>query len=160
TARPTSTEIHERWQRLTGSRGHLSDPEFAHYIAVTLSTLVLEGKQAAAFRRRVELCAQLMAGEGASDDIFREALALRGELSGARMAERRWDAAQAMVDDRTSRSWASQNRAWQLRQLGVSGFPEQVVVGLFVNQERSADPVDELVRRDAFQHACAMRANE
>ena len=102
-----------------------------------------------------QVCAKLMAGEGASDALYREHVALRNVLLGARMAERMWDAAQAMVDERTSRSWASQNRAWQRRMLGVSGFPEQVVVGLFVNQDQSSDPVDELVRRDAFQRACA-----
>ena len=160
TVRSTSADIYERWKKLTGSRGHPSDPEFAHYISTTLSTLVLEGKQAAAFRRRAELCAKLMAGEGASDALYREHIALRSVLLGARMAERMWDAAQAMVDERTSRSWASQNRAWQRRMLGVSGFPEQVVVGLFVNQDQSSDPVDELVRRDAFQRACAQRAHE
>src|SRR5258706_9532911 len=98
TARPTSTDILERWRTLTGSRGHPSDPEFAHYVSTTLSTLVLEGTQTVAFRKLVELCAQLMAGEGSSDAIYAEVRALRGELAGARLAGRMWDAAYAMVD--------------------------------------------------------------
>ena len=35
-------EILERWHGLTGRHGHPSDPEFAHYIAMTLDALVLD----------------------------------------------------------------------------------------------------------------------
>ena len=42
TTRPTSTDVLERWRRLTGHQGHPDDPEFAHYLSMTLATLVLD----------------------------------------------------------------------------------------------------------------------
>src|SRR5258706_11266031 len=50
TRRPTSTDILEQWRTVTGRQGHPTDPEFAHYVAVTLSTLVLEGQLVAKLR--------------------------------------------------------------------------------------------------------------
>jgi AraC-like DNA-binding protein len=159
TARPRGADIIERWRVLTGAPGHPSDPEFSHYLSTTLSTLVLEGDQSTTFRKHLECTTRLMAGEGPSDEIYEHVRTFRSELSNVRLPERMWDAARAMVDERTSRTWASQNRAFQLHQLNVRGFPEQLLVGLLVNRDRSADPVDEIVRCDAFQRMCAERAN-
>jgi AraC-like DNA-binding protein len=125
-----------------------------------LSTLVLEGTHSATFRKLVDHLAKLMSGEGPSDDTYQVVRALRAELMKVRLPERMWDAARAMVDERTSRTWASQNRAFQLMQLNVRGFPEQLLVGLLVSRERTPDPVDEIVRCEAFQRVCVERANE
>src|SRR5262245_5451693 len=45
TRRPRSEDIQERWRWLTGRQGHPSDPEFAHYLSMTLDTLTLEGER-------------------------------------------------------------------------------------------------------------------
>jgi hypothetical protein len=64
TARPTGTDILERWRAVTGEQGHPSDREFLHYVTVTLETLVLDGGRVAAFRRMLECLALLLAGQG------------------------------------------------------------------------------------------------
>ena len=86
-ARPTSAEILERWRWLTGRQGHPSDPEFAHYLAVTLSTLVLDGPYASIFERLMIRLARLMAGEGRAGEVLAEAEALRDKLEEARSVD-------------------------------------------------------------------------
>jgi AraC-like DNA-binding protein len=158
TRRPDSTEILERWRWLTGRRGDTEDPEFAQYLVATLSVLVLEEKRAAAFQRLVESVASLMAQAGAADDTFAEIAALREALGAARLPEHTWEVARALVDERTSRGWASTSRSFRLRQLGVTRFPDQVVVGLCVDPGASLDPIDQIVRGHAFRRAAVERA--
>jgi hypothetical protein len=43
TRRPTSGDLLKRWRWLTGRNAHPSDPEFAHYLSLTLGTLTLDG---------------------------------------------------------------------------------------------------------------------
>jgi AraC-like DNA-binding protein len=154
TARPESAEILERWRALTGRQGHPADPEFADYLTVTRGTLVLEGGHAAKFQRLVEALARLMAEEGSADAIRAEISSLRIDLSAARRVDRMRRAAREIVDERTGRKWASAHSASRLRDMGVQRFPEHVVVGLMVGRDRQRDPVDELLTRDALQHAC------
>ena len=154
TARPTSTEVLERWRVITGHQGHPDEPEFAHYLSMTLSTLVLEGSLVAALSRFLTCWTQLMAGEGHAVALLAEADVLRGKLEQARMVELMWTAAQSMVHEWTSRSWSSQHLAGDLTRLGLSAPPDQLAIGLMVSLQRDVDPVDDLLRRDAFQRAC------
>jgi AraC-like DNA-binding protein len=152
TVRPTGAEILERWRWLTGRQGHPADPEFAHYLSVTLSTLVLEGPYATIFERLMIRLARLMAGEGKAGQILREAEVLRDKLEEARSVDLTWEFARSMVDERTTRSWASRHRRAALARVGLSKAPDLALVGLTVG--RGADPVDDLIRREAFQRAC------
>ena len=153
TERPTSASVLDSWRALTGRQGHPADPEFSHYVAVTLSTLVLDRKHLAQYQRLVECVARLMASEDPSEDLFREIDVLSDSLAPTRLVERVWQAAHAMVDGRLTRIWSSAHRETRLPALGLTSFPEQVVVGLFVNRETERDPVEELLRREAFQRA-------
>jgi AraC-like DNA-binding protein len=154
TTRATSAEILERWRWLTGRQGHPSDPEFAHYLSVTLSTLVLEGQQALVFERLMTRLARLMAGEGRAGEVLAEAEVLRDKLEEARSVDLTWESARSMVDERTTRLWASRHRAVALSRVGLSRAPELALVGLVVSRDSELDPVEDLLRRDAFQRAC------
>jgi AraC-like DNA-binding protein len=160
TARLSADDLLERWRRLTGRQGHPSDPEFSHYVSMSLSTLVLEGEQVGKLERILRCLARLMAGEGRAETELEQAAALRDSLEKeTRGVERAWDAACGMVDESTSLRWASPNEAEELAWLGLSRFPKQVLVGLTVDGQ-SADPVARLVHRDAFQRACVALARK
>jgi len=154
TAPPTSTDVLEQWRTVTGRQGHPADPEFTHYVGVTSSTLVLDGNLVGKFRRMLECLAALMVGRGSSEVILARVASLRGELSIARLPERVWEAARAMVDERTSRVWSDPVRGPQRRGLGLTGSPEHVVVGLVTGRQRNTDPVTDVLRRHAFQRTC------
>ncbi|HEV8246312.1 MAG TPA: AraC family transcriptional regulator, partial [Polyangiaceae bacterium] len=154
TSRPTSTEILERWRRLTGRHDHPSDPEFAMYVDVSLSTLVLDKQQRGAFQRLLERMAALMASESSVEDVRNAIKSLGAELGEVRFVENVWGAARMLVDERTSRSWTRSELTEQREALGLKAIPDSVVVGLFVNRRRDSDPVDDLLRGDAFQRAC------
>jgi AraC-like DNA-binding protein len=153
--RPTAEFILAAWHDLTGRQGHPADAEFASYLAQTLDTLVLTGDQNRSFEALLECYARLLAGEGAADALANRAEVLQKKLETSRSVERMWDQVRSMVDDRSQRSWASQSRAWSLHELGLSRVPDQVLVGLFVKTASQIDPVDDLVKRDAFQRAVA-----
>ncbi|HEV8245979.1 MAG TPA: hypothetical protein VGP93_09435, partial [Polyangiaceae bacterium] len=159
-SRPTSAELLEGWRSLTGRQGDPADPEFSHYLESALSTLVLEGSDFEAFQALVQCLARLMALEGSAERLLSEIEALQKKLYEARLVERMWRVAHSLVDERTSRAWASPNRRARLWQLGIKRYPEQVIVGLFVNRAADMDPVDELLRRDAFQRACVRLARK
>jgi AraC-like DNA-binding protein len=154
-ARPTSHDVLERWRGLTGRQGHPADPEFASYLATTLATLVLDGDRPAVFEQLIGCLARLLSGEGAADALANEAERLRKRLEPCRAAEHMWEQVRTMVDDRSQRGWASTDRAWYLRELGLSRLPDRVLVGLAVRRARGFDPVDDLVGRDAFQRSVA-----
>ncbi|HEV8247961.1 MAG TPA: hypothetical protein VGP93_19435, partial [Polyangiaceae bacterium] len=151
---PTSSAIFERWRWLSGRQAHTADPEFAEYLSVTLSTLVLEGERFKIFGRFLRCLAKMMAGVGHAEALFAETEPLRAKLEQARYVDRMWEAARSMVDERTSRSWPSPQRLDQMHGTGLEQAPDQVLVALMVNAERETEPVDELLRRDAFQRAC------
>jgi len=154
TSRATSAEILERWRWLTGRQGHPGDPEFAYYLSITLSTLVLEGPHLVTYRRLLVSLARMMTADGRSGALEKEVEALCAELEPVRFVDRMWEGAQSMVDDRTTRVWSSPNYAPHLALLGIRRAPDLVLVGLVHGKRSSSDPVDEAVRRDAFQRAC------
>jgi hypothetical protein len=153
TARPTAKHLLKRWRWLTGRPGDPAEPEFSSYFRTTLSTLVLEGKAASRFERLVGYLAELMAGAGRADEIANRATALRVELERSRFVDRAWDAARAMVDARYSRAEYSAASDYPRKMLGLSRAADQVSVGLFLARVGDMDPVEEGIRRDAFQRA-------
>ncbi|HEV8244703.1 MAG TPA: helix-turn-helix domain-containing protein [Polyangiaceae bacterium] len=157
TARPTSAELMERFRSLSGRQGHPSDPEFSHYLSLTLSALVLGPTEVAIFERLLRILARLMAGEARAPALLAQADKLRAVLERARFVERTWDAVRSMVDERTCRLWSRPALRNALRQLGLPRPPDQIMVGLVVRQ-RELEPVEEVLRHDAFQRACVKLA--
>jgi AraC-like DNA-binding protein len=151
-ARPSATQILERWRRLTGRQAHPADPEFASYLIATFSSLVLDGDKADVFAKLLGCLTQLLIGEGPADRLANEAEGLRVQLEKARFVDRMWEEVQSIVDDRSARAWQSVVKAAHLRYLGLPRTADGVLVGLTVSRG-SSDPVDEAVRRDAFQRA-------
>ncbi|HEV8244840.1 MAG TPA: hypothetical protein VGP93_03695, partial [Polyangiaceae bacterium] len=150
-SRPNSGEILERWRALTGRQGHPADPEFAAYLLETLRTLVLDAESLVTFERLLVCVAGLMAGEKPAAALMNEAEALYLELWETRHVERTWEAVQGMVDDRFPRSWHGADHADPLRILGLTRVPDHVLVGLTLSRAPELEPVDEAIRRDAFQ---------
>src|SRR5262249_111447 len=148
TSRPTSAEILERWRWMTGRHGHPADPQFAHFLTVTLSTLILDGGKDVIFGRFLAILAKLLAGEGRAESLFQEAERLRAQVEQPGFAGRMWNVARSMLDERTSRSWASPHRSAWLASLGLPRVPDQALVGLVMSRQPVAEPVDELLRRD------------
>ena len=116
--RPTAASILEGWHWLTGRRGRPADPEFAQYLAATLSTLVLEGDRADVFGQMLECLADLLAGAGDAEKVANRAEVLRGKLVDVRRIEESWTATQRLVDERVSRGSPESRRrvgAWSPR---------------------------------------------
>jgi AraC-like DNA-binding protein len=153
TARPRASDLVARWQGLTRKQARVSDPEFAHYLACTLATATFEGSTLGAFLRFVKGSCDLLAERGQVQRVARDLAALRAKLVETRFAERSWVAAAEMVDERTSRAWVGSANIGELRFLGLDRGPQHVIVGLLSGHETERDPVDELLRRDAFQRA-------
>jgi AraC-like DNA-binding protein len=153
TARPTSGDLLERWHWLTGTHARMSDPSFCRYVAATLATLTLEGDLLGTFRRLMSCFAALLAGQGAAAQLGADGAAARIELANARFVERMWEAADTMVDERSSHIWLNQSRTNALAFLGMAELPEHVVAGLLVGPVDDPDPIGESLRRDAFQRA-------
>jgi AraC-like DNA-binding protein len=154
TARPTSGDVLARWRWMTGSHGHFGDPAFGHYLTITLSILTLSREHLDELRRLLDCFARLVDYGSDLDTLANEAQELRGKLSGARAPEKMWGAARAMIDERTARGWVTNDRTQELIRLGVRKPPQHVVVGLLLGRPAERDPVDDILRRDAFQRAC------
>jgi AraC-like DNA-binding protein len=152
-ARPTSADILARWRWMTGRQGHPRDPEFAAYLSATLATLVLDAGKLATFERFALCFSLLLSGQGQAGALTSEAHALGAELEQIRIVERTWEAARSMVDHRSSRGWQSVYHAYELHDLGLSRPADSVLVGLAARVGPDIDPVDEAVRRDAFQRS-------
>lgn len=150
-ARPTSAGILEQWRALTERQGHPSDAEFASYLSTTLGSLVLGAGEAVLFERLLSCLAMLLSGAGNAQALMNRAEALRTKLDSVRLVERTWDAVRTMVNERSSRTWASAGHAWTLQALGLSRVADHVLVGLAVRRAPETDPVDDAVRRDALQ---------
>jgi AraC-like DNA-binding protein len=156
TSRASGADLRERWQRVTGRQASLSDPEFAQYLELTLATLVLDSEQQAALQRLLERMAELMAEGCVVDNVHDAIKALDSELWSARFVEVAWEAAEAMVDARSTHIWTRPSQYGAQREaLGLLAPPDQVAVGLFVSRRRDADPVDDRLRERSFQRACA-----
>jgi AraC-like DNA-binding protein len=152
-ARPTTARLVRRWRTLTGRQAHPADPEFAFYLERTMATLVLDDERLPRFERLLECLASLLAGEGNAGRLMNEAEGLVVGLKEIRFAERVWQTARTMLDDRFPRAWQNAGRAYALQNLGVSRRADHVLVGLTVGRKSGADPIDEAVRREAFQRA-------
>jgi AraC-like DNA-binding protein len=150
TRAPNGAEILARWYRLTGRKGHLADPEFAAYLGASLSILVLEGKKATLFKQLIDCVVELMAGEGRADRLTNRVEALRAELEPARFAERTWESVRDLLDERFQRV-SQHGRVNDLRDLGLTREADHLLVGLGVSSSPDPDPVDEVIRRNAFQ---------
>jgi len=152
TAAPTGDDILERWRTLTGRKGHLADPEFAAYLSASLSILVLDGGKVNLFEQLIDCVAKLMAGEGRADRLANRVEALRAALEPARFAERTWENVRDLVDERLQRA-TQHGRLNDLRDLGLSREVDHLLVGLAESRAPEQDPVDEAIRRNAFQRS-------
>jgi AraC-like DNA-binding protein len=152
-SRPTSASILEHWRRLTNRRGHPADPEFAGYLSALQSVLVLQGRDARRFQQLVEQMAALFSGRGDAAKSANRASVLRAELQPVRFVERMWEAVHTILDERSSRTWFNMHRTVELRRLGPTRIADHVLVGLAANLRPDGDPVDEAVRREAFQRS-------
>lgn len=146
-------EVAERWRALTSREADLGDPEFAAYVEMTRSTLVLEGDRAAQLEEMLTLFARLLAGAGRADKLMNGIDRLRVLLLPARRAERNWSAAREMLGETSARRHFSAAAHFDLVKLGLSDPPDQVLVGLAEARSASTDPIEELLRRDALQRA-------
>ncbi len=153
TARPTSIDVIETWRWLTGRQGHPADPAFAAYLGATLATLVLEGANTARFERLLGCLADLFGGRGRADALTNRAHALRLELESARSVERTWQAVRLIVDERSGQAQYSAALSYDLRGVGLARAADHVLVGLTVSRVPDLDPVEDAIRRDAFQRA-------
>jgi AraC-like DNA-binding protein len=152
-ARPSATQVRERWRWLTGRQADLGDPGFVSYLSLTLSSLVLDGRSLRTFRALVERLVRLMVGQGDAARLTNEAESLRTDLEGSRFVDRMWEATRSMVDDRYGQGWHGEARSKQRRHLGLSRVGDDVLVGLTVSSAKGGDPIDEAIRRDGFQRA-------
>ncbi|HEV8246278.1 MAG TPA: hypothetical protein VGP93_10945, partial [Polyangiaceae bacterium] len=159
TQESAAAQIQGRWRNLTGRQGHPADPEFAAFLKATLDVLVLSPDALPSFERLLESLTTLMAGEGRADELLNEVTALTYALAEARAPERMWGLARGIVDERSLRAHFSAASLYPLSEFGVTRSPDQVLVGLLVNTAPATDPVDEAVRRHAFQRACAKLAH-
>ncbi len=152
TSRPTSAEVLERWHGITGGQGRIGDSLFAQYLELTLSTLTLEGSRLRTFERLLACFAELAVGKGDPGARLRDTESLRQSLDEVRYPERVWQSVRSLIDQRSNLSWPEHGRM-ELARLGISEIPEHVIVGLVVGREDERDPIDERLRRDAFQRA-------
>jgi AraC-like DNA-binding protein len=152
---PTAAEVTSRWRALTHQGPSLGDPAFYRYLSQTLATLTLPGSLSSAFTRWMESLAHLMSGTGAQAMWAKRADALTKFLWSARAAERMWEAAQNMVDDRTSHLWSTPIKRDPLRDLGMDRPADDAMAALLQGRSVGRDPVEEVVRRSAFQRAAA-----
>jgi AraC-like DNA-binding protein len=157
-ARPSSVDVVGQWKALTGGQARISDPAFAEYLAATLDTLTLEGRLFKDFESLLALFAQMLNGAPDPDEVARKIATLRARLTAARLAERMWEAASSMVDERTTRVWTSDARGDALKSFGLHRRPSHVVVGLLLGRDGASDPIDAALARDSFQRACADHA--
>ena len=68
-ARSTSTEVLERWHRITNSQGHLSEPTFFRYLEATLATVAFEGPLLETLQRLMACFAEVVSGHGARPSL-------------------------------------------------------------------------------------------
>jgi AraC-like DNA-binding protein len=148
-----STDLLDQWRELSGRYGHLDDPSFARFALSALSTVMLDRRQLSALRRLLVIVATLLASRGDPETLLAEAEQLVDYVAEATFAERMWLAANYMVDPGTARMWQSSRLRDQLAELNMRRVPSHVLVALVANRLDEPDPVEDLVRRNAFQRA-------
>jgi AraC-like DNA-binding protein len=154
TTRPTSAEVSERWLRITGARARVTDSAFVQYLGLALSTLTLDGPRLRSFEGLLECFAGIVVGRGDPAALMAEVQSTRQGLNELRYAERAWQTVRHLIDERTALAWPGHG-GMELARLEVHDVPQHVVVGLVVGREDEPDPIDERIRRDTFQRACA-----
>jgi hypothetical protein len=105
-ARATSTEVLQRWHRITNSRGHLSEPAFFRYLEATLATVAFEGPLLETLQGLMECFADVVSGRGVRPELAKQAAALQAKLDESTLPERMWDAARSMVG-RLTHIWST-----------------------------------------------------
>jgi AraC-like DNA-binding protein len=156
----TAADLAHRWRAIAGRYARTSDPEFSHYAAETLATVMLDDAHLASLEKLMEAVAELVGGHGDPERLAAELEEHTSHVAEARSAARMWDAARAMVDASTARRWASPTQVDQLAELGLAHVPEHAIVGLLARRTEDADPVEELVLRNRFQRASVDLARE
>jgi AraC-like DNA-binding protein len=149
--RASATEVLERWRQLTGLQGHPEDPEFAGYLAANLATVVFDDDQVAAFQRLLTCWGRLATAEGNSEALANQVERDRVVLEAARRVDRMWEDVRSMVDDRFARGWQTRSRAPDLVYWGMPRAPDRALVGLVSTKAEAGDPVEAMVKRNAFQ---------
>lgn len=152
-ARPTSTEVQNRWRWLTGTTARAADPEFAHYLALTLGTATFEGPMLGVLQRFAQTFCRLLGGQAETAWVASSGAALRKKLSAVRLVDRSFEAAAEMVDERTSRAWTSPHWVEHLQFLGAERLPSHAIVGLIAGRHDDFDPIEQILRCDALQRA-------
>jgi AraC-like DNA-binding protein len=160
TERPNAHDVRARFRKLSRREAHLSDPAFAAYLQLVLSTLVLDGKRLALFEKFLDRLALLLADAQPRDRITHEIYRLGQELESARRVESVWEVVRGMIDERSPHLWLSPNRAYDLERLGLSRVPQHVLACLAVDREARSDPVEDALRRHAFQRSAVELAIE
>lgn len=160
TARASTVDVLTEWRGMTGRHGSLTDPEFSQFVAIRTGTLVLGTKQVSDLEALLTGLMRLSLQNVDAARVARETAELRSRLLQARAVERMWRLARSMIDEHTYGNWLSQAKTNDLVKVGVTRFPEHVVVGLLRGSRTDADPIDDLLRRDAFQRSCATFALE
>jgi AraC-like DNA-binding protein len=151
--RPTSADIAERWFAISHTRASLADSAFVRYMSATLATLTLEAHLLGAFRKLMECLAHALSGVGDAEKLARQWDSLLRQLLEARSADRMWEVARSMVDDRTAQRWWTPIMADTLTRLDLKSPPRHAIVGLLRGRPDAPDPIDEALRRHAFQRA-------
>jgi AraC-like DNA-binding protein len=152
--RPTGAEIQARWRWLTGHAADPADPTLSRYMERRMQVLTLDPGRLRDFRRWLECIAALIAGEGDARSVAIRAASLLARLEEARFAERMWESARSMLDDRSARSWLSQQLGDDLARIRMTALPDRVLVGLIARPRRGGDPIGEILKLDLFQRAC------
>jgi AraC-like DNA-binding protein len=150
-AAPTSASVLQSWRWLTGRQGHPTDPEFAAYLQKVLDTLVLDSEKARKLEELMGCFTRLLAGDGSADALSNRAEVLRAEIGQARSIDGIWESVRKMVDERSSRLFHDAAMRSELHALGLSRMPESLLLALTIRRAPAADPVDEAIRRHAFQ---------
>ena len=129
-----------RWRWLTGTNARAADPEFAHYLALTLATATFEGPMLDVLQRFVETFCRVLSGQDDTDSLEVTGAALRKKLSVVRLVDRSFEAAAEMVDEHTSRAWTSPHWEEHLRFLGAQRLPSHAIVGLISGRRMISIP--------------------
>src|SRR5450432_1248393 len=122
-SRASGADILQRWRRLASARGRPSDPGLPEYVGATLATLTLEGSLFDDFKALTSCLAFLMGGQGSVSQLARDAARLRRNLTEARFADRMWEEARTMVDDRSWTQWGTLVNMGGLHRLGLKRPP-------------------------------------
>jgi AraC-like DNA-binding protein len=153
TEAPSSTEVLHRWHELTRTHARPSDASFLSYVSVTLGTLQLAPQELDALEALLDCFANSMLGLGKAEALRQRATALQQKLSRARFAEEMWKAARDLLEAPSTAAWAT-HAYGELARFGLDEAPNLVMVGLVTGRSSHADPIGDVIRRNAFQRAC------